>query len=47
MAEFFQQHLGRAHTIHVDALRGEQQLNGLEDMRLIVGNKYPDWFFLT
>ena len=27
----------------MDALRGQQQLDGLEDVRLIVGNQHTDW----
>ena len=46
MAQFLQQRLRRAHTIHLDAVRAEQQLHGFQDVRLIVGNQYPDWFIL-
>ena len=34
----FQQQLGRAHALHVDALRLKQQFNCFEDVWLIVGN---------
>jgi len=27
----------------MDSLRDQQQLDGLEDVRLIVGNQNPDW----
>jgi hypothetical protein len=31
----------------VDALRLQQQLDGLKNMRLIVGDENTDWFLLT
>ena len=46
LAQRFKQQLGRAHAVHADPLRGEQQLDGLEDVRLIVGDQNPDWLFL-
>jgi hypothetical protein len=47
LAQRLQQQLRRAHAVHIDALRSEQQLDGLEDVRLIVGNQNPDWLLLT
>jgi hypothetical protein len=31
----------------MNALRPQQQLHRFENVRLIVGGKYPDWLFLT
>ena len=38
LAKGFKQQLRRAHAVHMNALRLQQQFHGLEDMRLIVGN---------
>ncbi len=44
LAQRFKQQLGRAHAVHMDALRREQQLDGLKDVRLIVGDQDADLF---
>jgi hypothetical protein len=31
----------------MDSLRSKQQLDGFEDVRLIVSDQYSDWFLLT
>jgi len=47
LAQGFKQQLGRADTVDLDALRGEQEFNGLEDVGLIVGDKDADLIFLS
>ena len=47
LAQRFEQQLRRAHAVDVDALRRQQQLDGLENVRLIVGDQNADSFLLT
>ena len=42
LAQSLQQQLRRAHAVHMDALRLQQQLHGFEDVRLIVGDQNAD-----
>jgi len=46
-AQRFKQQAGRTDAVHIDALRGEQQLDGLKDVRLIVGNQHANSLLLT
>ena len=47
LAQRLQQQLRRAHAIHLNALRRQQQLDGFENVRLIVGNQNANSFLLT
>jgi hypothetical protein len=39
--------LRRAGAVHRDALRTEQQLDSLEDRRLVVADENPDFFAIV
>jgi transcriptional regulator CtsR len=41
------QQLRQSHAVHIDRLRLEQQLNCLQNMRLVVGNQNPNFVSLT
>src|SRR5208282_5744060 len=47
LAQRFKQQPGRAHTGDVNALRGEEQLDGLENVGLIVGHQNTNSLLLT
>jgi len=47
LAERLHEQLRRADAVHIDAVRSEQQLDGLENGRLIVGGEHADFFVLS
>ena len=47
LAQRFEQQLRRPNTVHRNALRSQQQFDGLKDMRLIVGNQNANSLLFT